>query len=403
MCISVNVISMKSQALEHSLQWSAATRGEHVDNVFLSSARKEYLASAVLSPTLTYDITSPNWSAQLNTAANYRQTSDESFDTNDYSYNANFMRRGEYTSVSGRISRLDATVREIDIAESNRITNDPVVTDSASADWQHQITSYDQISIGAQYLSRDYSSQNYSDYEDWRLTGLWQHSFTEQFATQAQLYYGEYDSERVNLDQSNIPPVMIKADNGSETAGAQMGFFGKLNHHISYNLLAGASKIRAYQSVNYFLRDEDQVPYFHSRVSDENYNNIFAGTLTYVGERSQINLRADKQLRASGNGFQFDTRQLQFGGSYRLTQFWSLNGTLTYGEQEAVESGVATNERFNRHFNQADLSLSKRFSEHWTASVSTYYNSQKYEINPDTAEAVTGIVQLRYSPDKLAW
>lgn len=403
MCISANILSSKVQALEHNLQWSLATRAEHVDNVFLSPAQKEYLASALLAPQITYGVSSPTWQGSLNTWGNFRRTSDPAFDTNDYQYLASFIRKKAYSSLSGEIKRLDTTVRENSLAESGRVTNDPLITDTARVNWQRHLTAADTVSLRGDYTRRDYDSANYSDFDDWRLTGLWQRGFSDVFAAQAEFYYGEYVSGKITLDQSNVPPTAIDSENRSDNLGAQIGIFGQFSPTLSYNFLAGAARVHVQQTVLFYLQDEHQIPFLENHITEDNASNLVAATLDYKGARLQLNMAATKQLQASGDGFQYDTRMLQFGGRYRLGEFHSLQSNISYGEQLAVTGADVIGSRFNRDFGYADLGLNYRLTEFWHLSVTAHYNVQKFAISSSAAESLTGVVQFRYVPSPVTW
>lgn len=403
MCIGANILSSKTQAFEHHMQWSLAARTEHVNNVFLSPTQKEYLASSMLSPRIAYKISRADWEGQMTTSGNFRHTSDPSFDSNDYQYLASLSHQRQHSSLSGEISRLDTTVRESSITESGRVTNDPLIADTARFNWQHQWTPYDTLSLRSDYSRRDYSSPNYSDFDDWRLTGLWQRSFSEFFAVQTELYYSEYVSDRINLDESNIPPLVVESENRSDNLGIQIGVFGQLSPSFNYNFLAGAAQVQTQQIVRFYLRDQDQIPYFQNRIHNENNSNLFAAALGYTGERLLLNLTANRQLQASGDGVQYDTRMLQVTGQNRLTEFYTLSASINYGEQVAVTSSEDLGRRLDREFGYASVGLNKRIGQHWSLSVTAIYNVQKFEINPDAAESATGVIQVRYSPSPVTW
>lgn len=403
LCTFMGILGANTDATEQSLQLGMTLRGEHIDNVQLETRRKDYLASTIISPKIDYRSASPSWLGNVHMSTNIRTTSDADFDSDDQSYIGSLKRSWQHSSISTEISRMNTTVRQVEAIEALRVTNDPVITHGLNTVWQYQFSIADTWLWSAQYLQRDYQSEIYTDYADWRVEGLWQHSLNEIFSLQGQVNYGEYDSDRIDLAFTTVPKTYLSSKHESATVGTQIGLFGKATNRLSYNLLFGTSNTDVIKHTAFQLEDSEQTQFQLSSTSTASTSSTFSASLEYHSEYSQLRLLGSKGLRASGGGVQFDTQSLSLTDTRRLTERCNLNINISFSKQQPIGTASVNASGSEREIATVSLGVSKRLVESWSLSVIMNYVEQRYKIQRDTAESVTGIIQLRYAPKLITW
>jgi hypothetical protein len=217
------------------------------------------------------------------------------------------------------------------------------------------------------------------------------------------VFYSEYQAERTQIDDANIPPLLTAFKNDSISKGVQLGVTGQINSALNYNILAGKTAVDISRNIRLHIENSQQPPYFVDRQTQNETNDLYLVDLTYQGERLHLKLSASEQLMATGNGVQLATQQWQISGNRQLTQLQSLSVSMTYNEQSEIDRQPGESKPFDRQYSQAGITYNYKFSRFWIASLSTTYLNQIYDNSPDHAEAYGGAISLRYTPTYIVW
>lgn len=396
-------ITTNTDAVEQSMQLKTSAQLEHVDNVLLVRDPKDYLASTILSQYVDYKAYSSTWDGTLTLFGNLRSTSDPDFDSNDYGARAHLNSDWRQSNLGIELSSINTTVRQVEVSEVTRINNDPVTTNTLGYDWTTKLSAKDSINISGQALKRQYTSNAYTDYLDFSGALLWQRHISPITSIQGQVYYGHYMSDRVDFVFPTVPTTFYSTENNTTTMGLQIGVIGYLSENLTYNLLAGGSKVNVKREQFYFLGDDLSNRFSNNSFDETTDNGIISTTLNYGTPRSKSDVSFSKGLQASSNGFQYDSEEFKLYNYYRFSANWGSHVNLSYKNQSSLDINSALTRFLDRELYDVDLMISRRLSQHWKISIRAHYIATKYKIYDDAAESLTGSLKVTYVPNEMKW
>ena len=310
----------------------------------------------------------------INSAAVARQYFQESdLNTTDFYFDGLGVYRAERNAfqLRGRYV-LDSTLTSEEETSGFVQTRNRRDTWLLAPRWTNQLTERASIYAQGSYQEVDYDDDavRFTDYRYATLGAGAAYALSERTDLLGDLSYARYEAK----DSSRK----------SDTLGVKVGVAHSFSETLQLRLLAGA---RQSDTANRILGGDTEDESSNGGIFDLNLNKQF--------EVGSLNLAAYRDLKPSGSGDLLDTLGVRVRWDQRITARWRWS-LAANAYRNAQPSGDTSGR--DRDFFSIAPELAYIFDEEWSISGGYRFRYQKYEADPDSAEANAVFFTLRYTP-----
>lgn len=425
---AVLCLSQTLTASEYSFSQSVGLKGLFNDNTSLlpNTKNERYGGTGVAKFQLTKRTSASQLLGNITLEANNYNL--ESYNTFDQLMNISYTRVSEKGSwgVSGNYSRdstrtLDPEDQGLDFSG---LIDSRIFSKRLSANWNRNINEKNTFAWNFDVSNIEYESDFRNGYIYGQTSLLWQHFVSERMRLQANMAYSALDTDQTKSVVSS--PIFIDAldagvftvdqtlflidscrsgsneiallseiiyglgnaiepwpcfeerlsSNMQSTAQLQLGVYYMLTEKLVLDILIGQSEVDT-ESETVFLNVPPLGGVSGQRVDSikgDDRGSVYKSSLEYTTEAWRSALRVSRDTSVNSNSVLSLVTQASLDTRWRLNQYHSIGGMLSWTKQEASRQGG--NVFFDRDLVIAMLRYDYNFSEDWKLTTLYRLNDQ---------------------------
>jgi hypothetical protein len=255
--------------------------------------------------------------------------------------------------------------------------------------WTRQLTVRDQIVLGGSALNVNFDGRGFVDYEQQSADATWQRTLNALTSVQTSVAYSQFTADPLAGFDPFVGPLTVQRDN--ETLALNVGLT-----RVFSPTLTGSVQI-GYQIVDTTITTTPALfPELASSTSEESTGSIYAATLEYSGERTQLEGSASRSVSPSVVGQLLARNEFSLSYRRRLGRraTFILSGALV--ERDTIGSGEPPPGLQQQVF-RIEPRLRWQFRERWTLLTGVRY---AVVGDPQDVDGTRAFMEFRYAhPD----
>lgn len=415
-------------ASEYTFTKSIGLKGLFNDNASLlpNTKNNRYGGTGVAKFNLSKRTDNSQLIGDINLSANNYNL--ESYNTFDQVMSVSYTRIGEKGSwgLSGNYNR-DST-RSLDPEDQgldfSGLIDTRIFSKRISANWNRRINEKNTVAWNAVVSDVEYESDFRNGYVYGQTSLLWQYYVSERLRLQANMAYSVLDTDQTSnlvssplfldalaggiftVDQTIVlidgcrvgsnqialfSEILYGPDNGIDpwpcfeerfsdntqsTKQLQLGIYYMLTENLVLDLLAGRSIVDTESELSFLNVPPlgDLTGQRIERTENDDKGSVFKGSLEYIGSSWRSALRVSRDTTVNSNSALSLVTKVSWDMRWRLNQYHSIGGTLSWTQQEA--SSKSGNVFFDRDLAVAMLRHDYDFAEDWKLTTLYRLNDQ---------------------------
>jgi len=364
------------QAAEWSLSGTANPSLEYDDNVFMRDSDKLGDYHARVKPTLK--VMHQRENTETSVSAGYvldRYDALSELDTENPFISVNT----QYNSIRSQwgldINYAESTSRDDAADDTGDFeTNSISTTESISPSFSYQLTERDALSVNASYSTREYSTTDFSNSRNRRLSTSWQHQFTERF------------NGGVSLSFSNNKSNDLTSLTDDDTYNLSLTTNYNLSEIWAVNGSIGIRQLDSERTDNSGVTEET-----------EDTGSSLDLTISYKKNQDTANVTLSRSVSPSSTGEVNEQDKISASWSRDLTENVSTQISASFQTTNSAD-GADNDERENISFSP---SVNWKFSPDASLGLSYKYRQQKESDASTNASSNAIMLTLNYNWDGL--
>lgn len=430
--------------MDYAITSSIDEQVTHFDNLRMSETDKVSVNKSLTTPTISFSANSETTTIGLNTILYFNRYSKSQYDSNDQNIglafshqferstvvlNANLVRESTITSETLAGGQVDERARR-----TERYT--------AAPSWQYHLTDSNMLQLQGSYTKQDYSSPDYTPYQDYGGGLDWIHIASERLKLITSLQYSEYKSDDIGpypVPLLTLPyPVLFRGEvvtvipnavpSGSfgnqsyltriKDKGLQLGADYQLSENNLLQMRLGSSwsdrTLETNSSQDFcsddlylYLKQFSGLERYLGNCNDRTKERTSTAQLgwSWRGETQNVDLSGSKQSQPTANGYTVDSTQISTNWGYRVTELDLLSAQLILLRNRAIgdTTSLRNGDTADRDYGTLTMSYRHQFGENWFVTAAYGYARQKYTESGSDATSKSMSLSIRYRPQEFHW
>ena len=267
--------------------------------------------------------------------------------------------------LGATFSYLPTTASEVDTTGDQQ-QDSTQLRWSLAPSWSHQLTERATVEVAANYTEASYQGSG-SDLSDYQNLGGW--------------LLGGYDLSEVTRGTARLSFDRYEKG-GTSGQSDSIGLSGGLSHRFS-ETLSGLVELGA----RYSESEQTGVP--GETISSSSVGPLVNLQVDWRRETGQVSAQLGRWLTPSGNGL-LDSTRASVSASERLSERWSVQGGVQAYRNRGDEEGLGVSTQRNRDYVAANLGFSYRLTEWWQLQGAYRFAWQQYDGDEEGDGAAIG-------------
>ncbi len=375
-----------------------------------------------LSPTMGVSVTGDRLSLTGRARADFSIFDDETFNTEDQfvSFSARYGSETSLLQLDADVRRQSQRTAEID--SSGLLGGaDRVELYSVRPAFIWQLNDLYRFTTGLSFNAQQFAAIGFNDYKTYGADIALSRQLSQRKSIDLTIFTSEYETESRSFDQCQFGFFQVGGGftvgqecsffdtlRESTTLGAQIGFHWQVSEDTQISLSIGAREVEARDIAQNILTEcifnvsltellEACTALAEQETAVDSSGLITSASYSKTGEKLSLNFSYSRSISPVGLGFLIESDQIDARADYRLSDRGRITGRINSQRSEAA----ASRDIFNREFLSFEVGLPWRVAQHWFVSPGIRYREQDANFLRETAESLTGYIQVSYRPQAI--